>query len=138
MKQRTISCRILSFLFCIAIMTIGMYAPNTGVDSFFSYPDSPNTMSSPSIHLQKNDAASEMFGGLTDEITSSISFRARNIFSYRFLPLIASSSTAIQPLLPLLLWIIFIVLLQNEFIDRMYLILFIHNSDGKKKAQAVS
>ena len=133
MKQRTISFRLLSLLFCIAVFSIGMYAPNTGVDSFFSYPDSPHTMSVISSNVQGMDATNEMFGDITDEITSSLSSGTRNVFLYRVLPLIASFSAAVQPFIPLLIWIVFIVLLQNEFVDRMYLILFIHNSDGKKE-----
>ena len=133
MKQRTISCRILSLLFCITVLSIGMYAPNTGVDSFFSYPNSPHTTSTISNSIQRMDATNEMVGDITDEITSSILSGARNASLYRILPLIASFSTAVQPFIPLLIWIVFIVLLQNEFVDRMYLILFIHNSDGKKE-----
>lgn len=134
MKNRTISFRILSFLICIAIMSIGMYTTNTGVDSFFSYPDSPYTMSSASNHLQRVDATNEVFGGITDEITPNISSGTRNTFTYRPLPLINVSSMAVQPFLPLFIWIVFIVLFRNEFVDRMYLILFIHNSDGEKGA----
>ena len=134
MKQRTISCRMLALLFCIAILSIGMYTPNTGVDSFFSYPNSPHTISTISSNVQRMDATSEMSADITDEVKSNITSETRDTFSYRVLPLISFFSTAIQPFIPLLIWIVFIVLMRNEFVDRMYLILFIHNSDGKKEA----
>ena len=132
MKKRTISCRMLALLFCISILSIGMYTPNTGVDSRFSYSDSSHSMSTTFSSIQKTDALNAI-GDITDEIVSSISSRARTTFSYRLLPLITSFSTALQPFIPPLIGIVFIVLLQNEFVDRMYLILFIHNSDGKKE-----
>jgi hypothetical protein len=102
------------------------------VDSFFSYSDPTNTLSSSSGNLKRMDATDELFGEIADEIPASISSGTRDAFSYRSFPLVLSLSMAVQPFIPLFIWVVYHALLRNEFIDRMYLILFIHNSDGKK------
>lgn len=133
MKQKTISCGILTFLFYIAVLSIGMYSPNREVDSFFSYSNPSDTLSSSSGNLKRMDATDELFGEIADEIPASISSGTRNAFSHRIFPLVLSLSMAVQPFIPLFIWVVYNALLRNEFIDRMYVILFIHNSDGKKR-----
>ncbi len=136
MKKTTAIGRILAVLFCIAVMTTGMYAPNTGADSLFSYSDTSSNLSKASKCTNGMDATDEIFGSVTGETTANILSGTRDTFSFRILPLIFSFSTAVLPFIPLLIWIVFNVLLLNEFVNRMYLILFIHNSDGKKGDRA--
>lgn len=132
MKKRTSYYRILAVLFCIAALSIGMYTPYEGVDSFFVLSDSLHTLPDASSGFQNLDAAEEIIGEIAEEDTAGFSAGSSVTSSYRVLPLTFSLSTAVLPFIPLLIWVVLKVLLQNEFCVRMYTILYIHNSDGGK------
>jgi len=127
--------RIWLILFSIAVMLTGMYIPNGVIDSCFSYPNSIHTMSAVSGYDKKMDAIDEKSGIVSNEIRTKLSSGIRNILLTRNNSKDLFSS-AVLPFIPLILWAIINVLLRNEFIDRLYLILFIHNSDGKKGDRA--
>ncbi|MGB8450821.1 MAG: hypothetical protein WCD89_00675 [Anaerocolumna sp.] len=130
MSRSIIIRRLLALQFCIMVMSAGMYAPNMEIDSLFSYSDVSDTKSTSFVYIHKMDATDEIFGNVTGEVTANVS--SGLTFSYRIIPITISFLLAILPFVPLFNGITLNVLLQDEFVDRMYLILFIHNSDGKK------
>ncbi len=132
MRQRTGACRILAFLLMTAIISIGMYLPNTGVDSFSSNSESSDTLANKSNRLSSVDAAPVIFGDRAQVSSANISSGTKDVVSSRNFPFTLFLSSAIQPLFPLFIWSTFYVLLRTGFVDRLYLILFMHRSDGKK------
>lgn len=132
MKRMTKDRGILALILCITVIFSGMYASKMDIDSYFSCPYMEYTMSSSYSRFNKTDAASQMFEKETDEITAESLSGANgklsekiNSFKYLF-------STAVQPYIPIITWSILMILMQKIFVDKMYLILFIHNKDGKK------
>ncbi|NNJ32050.1 hypothetical protein [Lacrimispora defluvii] len=131
MKRRKMSHRLLLFLICIATVSTGMYIPNRGADSFFSCANTMHTLPSASENDKRIDAIEEKPGIVVNEIKAEILFGISNTSSSRN-GLKILSLPAVKPFLLLVTWIIINVFLRNEFVDRLYLILYIHDSDGKK------
>ena len=131
MERRKTSHRLLLFVFCIAVIFTGMYTPNRGADSLFSCANTMHTLASAPGYDKRIDAIEEKPGIVISEIKAELSFGIRNISSIRNGSQIFSSP-AVQPFLLLNTWTTINVFLRNEFVDRLYLILFIHDSDGKK------
>lgn len=132
MKRMTADRRILAFMLCIFIMFTGMYASKMDIDSCFLYPFMEYTLSSSNSCFSKTDATNELVDRETDAFMADSFSEARGklsekINSYKYL-----FSTAVQPYIPMFTWMLFMILLQKTFVDKMYLILFIHNKDGKK------
>jgi hypothetical protein len=132
MKGITSIHRILVFVFCIAVTSMGMYAQNRSIDFPFSYSNTACTLSASFGNMKSLDVSDKILGIVTDETKSDRLFEENNALPYRLHSSEHLFSETILPFIPLIAWFVFAAFLQNEFVDRMYLILFIHNSDGKK------
>ena len=124
--------RIFVFLFCITCISTGMCNLYKGADSYSSYPNTTYSISSSYGFDKRIDAMNENSGSVTDQMKANILSEAREISSSR-----TNSSNGFIPniflmVIPFAVGIVLKILLQNEFVDKMYMILFIHNSDGKK------
>jgi len=132
MKRMKVERRILVFLFCVVVILTGMYAPKTGIDSSFSYPVKAHSISTTSNYNKGLDAKNENFRTVADDVNAEISSGAKGILAINATYFKYLFSTAVLPLILAIAWLLFIMLMQSEFINKMYQILFIHNSDGKK------
>lgn len=130
MKSKTIICRISAIIFCIIVMITGMYVPYSEIYSSLSY--SATVFSGASRFVYGMGAADEISRIITGETAANISSESEENSSSWNHPLKLFLSSAILPFILLLSWIILNFILRIKFVDKMYLIQFIHNSDGKK------
>lgn len=130
---RKMICHMTAFLFCLVILSSELNIFGKDSHSGQSDTDYPDTFSDTSSHNKKMDFLVEILAILSDEVKADISsgmlnnklsFRSYS-FKYMFL------KTIKQGIL-LTSWVSLIILLQKKYVNRMYLIRFIHNSDGEK------
>lgn len=130
-KIRAVS-RILVMLFCIALLSAELNTFDNDSNSGQSYLSSAGTISEGYHHHKNPGSISEVPGIFEDEVVGEILSGAGNRFSFRVLPLKYTLVRTFFLFIPLVLWSMRTVLLQSGYISRMFLIRYIHNSDGEK------
>lgn len=132
MKWIKINHRIILFIFSIVVIPTGIYIPDRDVNSVFSYAEISHLVSAVNETNKRIDLINENSESLTNEIRIKHGLGINNIVSNKNnsnslnLFAVLASATFIS-------WAIINLLQQKEFINRLYIILFIHNSDGKKR-----
>ncbi|WP_077611934.1 hypothetical protein [Clostridium sp. Marseille-P2415] len=130
-KIRAVS-RILAMLFCIALLSAELNMSDNDRNPGQSYFSSAGTISEGYHHHREAGSIAAVPGVLEDEVVGEILSGAGNRFSFRVLPLKYILVRTFFLFIPLVLWSIRTVLLQSGYISRMFLIRYIHDSDGEK------
>ncbi|SHO52707.1 hypothetical protein [Anaerocolumna xylanovorans] len=128
---------ILAFIFCMVLFLAelsipGMYSDSALPSSVSADNISADVLSETSPHNKKADVMAEVSENVGVEASADISSLTANTLSLKVLSLKYIYLKTILLYIPLILWTALTVLLKGGYISRMYLILFIHNSDGEK------
>lgn len=128
-RRMNVISRISVLLFCIALLSTEIYPADTA-----SYiPDSyiADTSSAISFYNKKADVIEEILDNFTSRAVPDISSGTLNPLSSRIHSFKIIFFTVLLGNL-VISWTIFVVLLLNRYFNRLYLIVYIHNSDGEK------
>lgn len=124
---------IFVFLFCAALLIIELNYPGIEPDTGTSRTSFAGEATKTFSHNKKADALAEVSGSIADGIANT-SYMSTNTVFYRVLPLKHIFLKTVLLYIPLILWTLITLLLQDRYLNRRYLISFIHNSDGEKRS----
>jgi hypothetical protein len=131
-KRRKTIYKIWVFLFCIAVTLTGMYTSGREIDSALSYTDIVNTLSAAARSGKSFDMADDSFITAAGEVKSSFTDLSKGTRSIRIYSENSFYPKTVLSTVSLTAWAVLTVSQWNALVDRLYLIIFIHNSDGKK------
>lgn len=153
MTSNLLKHRMIAVLLILAVILMGMCNLYQVTDSILSYSNSAlsytdttnssesSTTSKPSKNTnsisssefdKRMDAINERAGSITDEIKASIQSDVRGVPSTKTAQFNGFLFLLFLSLLPLIIRVFTCKLVRGTFVDRMYLIYYIHNSDGEK------
>ncbi|WFR56559.1 hypothetical protein QA584_23545 [Anaerocolumna sp. AGMB13025] len=123
---------ILAVLFCMTILASEIKNYHIDSDTTPLPSSNPDSVSEKSPKSKNSDCIVEMLGILADEINAGITSGNVTILAYRSYSLKDLIPGMIFLYFPFVLWALMVALRIGKHVNRMYLIIFIHNSDGEK------
>lgn len=131
-KRIRIVSRVPALLFCIALLLGELNLPSMDWIPGQAYLALRRAVSKGQAHLKKNSAIVEFPGSLEEETKGEFFVDGFSRFSFRNVPTKYLVTKEIFLLIPLFLCSERIILMQERYITRMYLMGYIHDSDGEK------
>nr|WP_314458666.1 hypothetical protein [uncultured Clostridium sp.] len=125
---------VLACLFCVAVLVTQLntveVVKGIGYPGFFS----AGTISSDNLYHKKYDAMIEPKDVLEEETVGDVLLNIGSRSSFKSLALNYICLKTFFLIIPFALWPLRAVLMQEGYISRMFVIRYIHNSDGEKEA----
>ncbi|GLB28959.1 hypothetical protein LAD12857_08820 [Lacrimispora amygdalina] len=135
-KRSGINRLVLVCLFCAAVLVTQLntveVVKGIGLPGFFPV----GTISSDNLYHKKYDVMIEPKDVLEEETVGEVLLNIASRSSFKSLVLNYICLKTFFLLIPFALWPLRAVLLQEGYISRMFVIQYIHNSDGEKEAAA--
>ncbi len=127
--------RILAYLFCFALLSSEFNMFNIDVGRKLTHPTKKAVSERGSGHKGVKGIA-EFPGSFDEEANGEMISNSNGRYSFGVLPIKYLIIRTDILFIPLILWVVITVLLQSGYISRMFLIRFIHDSDGEKGSMA--
>lgn len=131
MTSITLKQRIMILLITITLILSGMCNLYQDTDSFLSYSHSAHILSVSEFDKQM-DSFHVRPGVITDEIKASIISEVKEELPSKANVIKSFIAFLILSMVPIIVGIVLSILLQHVLENKMYLITYIHKSDGKK------
>ncbi|MFR3728907.1 hypothetical protein [Lacrimispora sp.] len=127
--------RILAYLFCFALLASEFNIFTIDVGRKLSHPTKKAVWERGAGQKGVKGIA-EFPGSFDEEANGEMISNSNGRFSFGVLPIKYLIIRTDLLFIPLILWTVITVLLQESYISRMFLIRFIHDSDGEKGSRA--
>lgn len=127
--------RILAYLFCFALLSSEFNIFTVDVGRKLPHP-TKKAVSEPGSGQKGAKGIAEFPGSFDEEANGEMISNSNGRFSFGVLPMKYLIIRTDLLFVPLILWAVITVLLQEGYISRMFLIRFIHDSDGEKGSRA--